>query len=199
METLPRRQWNLNPPKINSRNLRPIFNYFFSFSFSPGFLYQNSKASRWIYWNPELNRDLVPAVAGQNHNYFKTGKEKNKTSHSVSVPLCCRSLYLEILTLTSENLLIFAKSCSLTALSVQMCAPAICHAASQPPKCSCEHHCHPAVQSSQDQPQPQVLGSPPEQINIDSLSPSLSDIIICSGGRKCFLLRPGFWECYIVS
>lgn len=75
METLPRKQWNLNPHKINYRSCSLIFFQFFP----PGFLYQNSKASRWIYWNPELNRDLVPAVAGQNHDYFKTGKEKNKT------------------------------------------------------------------------------------------------------------------------
>lgn len=73
MEILPRRQWNLKPPK----KFQSIF-FFYFFFLPPGFLYQNSKASRWIYWNPELNRNLVPAVAGQNHDYFKTGKEKKK-------------------------------------------------------------------------------------------------------------------------
>lgn len=67
--------------KIHPRSVPEISVQFFVSSFLfyfPGFLYQNSKASRWIYWNPELNRDLVPAVAGQNHNYFQTGKETKK-------------------------------------------------------------------------------------------------------------------------
>lgn len=139
-------------------------------------------------------------MAGQNHNYFKTGKEKKKKLHTgafelwAPVPHCFRSLYLETLILTSENLLVFAKGCNLTALCVQMCAPASCRAASQAPKCPCEHQCHPAVQSFQEQPQPRALGSPPEQINIESLSPGLSEIIACSGGRKGLLLVPAETE-----
>lgn len=183
MEILPRKQWNLNPLKTNSRNFSPFF-FFFSF-FSPGFLYQNSKASRWIHWNPELNRDLVPAVAGQNHNYFKTGKGKKKTPHSAPEPLCFRPLYLETLTLISENLLFFAKSCNLTALSVQMCAPAMC----QPPKAPVSITVIQQCRASRTVTA-RALGSPPEQINIDPLSPGLSEITTCSGGRKCLLFVP---------
>lgn len=77
VETLPRRQWNLKSTQDQFWKLQSSIFFLLFFSF-PGFLYQNSKASRWIYWNPELNRDLVPAVAGQNHYHFQTGKEKKK-------------------------------------------------------------------------------------------------------------------------
>lgn len=144
VETLPRRQWNLKSTQDQFWKLQS--NFFFSFFFSfPGFLYQNPKANRWIYWNPELNRDLVPAVAGQNHDHFQTGKEKKKHPTGAFelwalVPHCFRSSCLETPTLTQKNLLVFAKGCNLIALAMQMWASANRQAS----KCACEHHGSPA-------------------------------------------------------
>lgn len=121
VETLPRRQWNLKSTQDQFWKCQSIFFFslfYFGFLvwfwvfdfvlFFSGFLYQDSKASRWIYWNPELNRYLVPAVAGQNYDHFQTGKEK-KTHPSgalklwAPVPHCFKSLHPETLILTQKK------------------------------------------------------------------------------------------------
>lgn len=71
-ETLLRR---LCKPSIDYGDFGSMFFFSLNLFSSLGFLYQNSKASWWIHWNSKLNRDLVPAVAGQNHNHLQTGKE----------------------------------------------------------------------------------------------------------------------------
>lgn len=187
METLPRRQWNLNPPKINSKNFSPIFFPFFFFFLQVSYIKTPKQVDEFI----EIQSSTGTWYQRWLVRITTTLKQVKRRKKLCTVLQCLfASGHCTLKSWLSPQKICFLQRAVVWLHILCRCVllPDVCPAASQALKCPCEHHCHPAVQSSQDQPQP--LGSPPEQINIESLSPSLQEITTCTGGRKCLLFDP---------